>query len=118
MASARYAFYSSGRLDTRSKDPNGPFVMILDDPLDIAQSALVRVANLASQLGAHKKRPICGRLGAELLLAADFLKSAEFDQQEQLRSRSLKLLRDVELICRVSSRDSESICSSKNQFEG
>ena len=86
--------------------------MILDDPLDIAQTALVRVANLASLLGVNHKRPICGRLGAELLLAADFLKSTDFDEEAQLRSRSLKLLRDVELICRVSSLTLESKDSS------
>ena len=44
---------------------------------------------------------ICGRLGAELLLVADYLNTAGLDQEEQLRLRISKLLRDVEMICSV-----------------
>ena len=79
--------------------------MVSEDPLDLAQSAIVRVADIASLLGVQCKRPICGRLGAELLLVADYLNTAGLDQEEQLRLRISKLLRDIEMICSVSTQD-------------
>ncbi|KAE8411484.1 hypothetical protein BDV36DRAFT_274502 [Aspergillus pseudocaelatus] len=69
------------------------------DPLDLAQASILRVAHIASELGAQFKRPVCGRLGAELLLVADYLDTAGLDQEERLRLRISKLLRDVEMIC-------------------
>jgi hypothetical protein len=75
--------------------------MASEDPLDLAQTAIVRVADIASLLGVQYKRPICGRLGAELLLVADYLDTAGLDQEERLRLRISKLLRDVEMICTV-----------------
>lgn len=79
--------------------------MVSEDPLDLAQSAIVRVADIASLLGVQCKWPICGRLGAELLLVADYLNTAGLDQEEQLRLRISKLLRDIEMICSVSTQD-------------
>ncbi|KAL7966315.1 hypothetical protein HDV63DRAFT_172848 [Trichoderma sp. SZMC 28014] len=52
--------------------------------------------------GAKHKRPICGRLGAELLLVADCLNSPDHDQEDRLRLRISKLMKAVETICRVS----------------
>jgi hypothetical protein len=72
------------------------------DPLDLAQVAIMRVADIASLLGVRRKRPICGRLGAELLLVVDYLNTVSLDQEELLRVRISKLLRDVERICCVS----------------
>lgn len=73
-----------------------------EDPLDLAYNAIVRVADTASLLGAKHKRPICGRLGAELLLVADCLNSPDHDQEDRLRLRISKLMKAVETICRVS----------------
>jgi hypothetical protein len=80
--------------------------MASEDPLDLAQTAIVRVADVASLLGVKSKRPLCGRLGAELLLVADYLDTASLDQEERLRLRISKLLRDVEMICCVSTQGS------------
>ena len=76
--------------------------MSSEDPLDFAYTAIARVADIASLLGVQHKRPICGRLGAELLLVADYLDTADHDQEERLRLRISKLLKDVETICSVS----------------
>ncbi|CAG8895629.1 unnamed protein product [Penicillium egyptiacum] len=62
--------------------------MATDDPIDLAQAAISRVADIASSLGVQYKRPVCGRLGAELLLVANYIDTAG-------------LLRDVESICNV-----------------
>ena len=76
--------------------------MEFEDPLDLAQFAIMRVANIASLLGVRRKRPLCGRLGAELLLVVNYLNTVSLDQEELLRVRIWKLLRDVERICCVS----------------
>lgn len=78
--------------------------MAWEDPLDLAQTAIVRVADIAALLGVLYKRPICGRLGAELLLVAEYLNTAGLDQEERLRLRISKLLRDIETICTVSTQ--------------
>jgi len=78
--------------------------MEFEDPLDLAQVAIVRVADIASLLGVRLRLPICGRLGAELLLVVDYLNTASLDQEELLRVRISKLLRDVERICCVSNQ--------------
>lgn len=72
-------------------------------PLDPAYTTIIRVAHIASKLGAQSKRPICGRLGTELLLVANYLETAGPDQEERLRLRISKLLRDVERNCGVNS---------------
>jgi len=72
------------------------------DPIDFAYAAIVRVANIASSLGAESKRPVCGRLGAELFLVSNHIDTAGLDQEKRLRLRISKLLRDVEAICNVS----------------
>jgi hypothetical protein len=77
-------------------------MMALVGPLDIAQIAILRVAHIASVLGVHNKRAILGRLGAELMLVADYLNTSELDDEERLRSRVSKLMRDVEMLCSVS----------------
>ncbi|KAI9928487.1 hypothetical protein ASPWEDRAFT_50364 [Aspergillus wentii DTO 134E9] len=76
--------------------------MALIDPIDLAQTAIVRVAEIALVLGVQYKRQICGRLGAELFLVAESLDRAGLDQEEQLRVRISKLLREVEGICSCS----------------
>ena len=73
--------------------------MMSEDPLDLAQTAIARIAVIASRLAVQYKRPVCGRLSAELLLVAIHLDTAGLDQEEQLRVRISKLLRDVEMIC-------------------
>lgn len=78
--------------------------MASEDLLDLAQTAIMRVADIASLLGVQHKRPICGRLGAELLLTTDYLDTSGLDQEERLRIRILKLLGDVEMICTVSTQ--------------
>lgn len=78
--------------------------MASEDPLDIACIAIMGVAHIASLLGINHRRPICGTLGAELLLVADCLNTADHDQEEQLRLRISKLMNDVETICRVSTQ--------------
>jgi hypothetical protein len=87
-----YALELDGRL----------IIMVPEDPLDQAQVGIARVADIASLLGVEQKRPICGRLGAELLLVTEYLNTAGLDQEERLRVRISKLLRDVERICSVS----------------
>ncbi|KAJ5174596.1 subtilisin-like protein [Penicillium canariense] len=73
--------------------------MATEDPLDFAHAAIVQVANIASSLGGESKRPVCGRLGAELFLVADYIDTAGLDQEKRVRLRIPKLLRDVEAIC-------------------
>lgn len=49
--------------------------------LDLAQSAIGEVAHIASELDVKHKKPICGRLGAELLLVTWYLETAGEDQK-------------------------------------
>lgn len=76
--------------------------MATEDPIDFARSAIVQVANIASLLGVEYKRPVCGRLGAELYLVVNYIDTAGLDQERRLRFGISKLLRDVEAICNVS----------------
>lgn len=76
-----------------------------EDPLDLAHIAIVEVAHIASLLGVEIVRPICGQLGAELLLVGEYLKTTSLEHEERLRLRISKLLRDVERICWVSPKD-------------
>ena len=72
--------------------------------IELAPKAFERVSHIATALGAlgrTKKPEICGRLGGELLIAADHLSCAG---PEQHGGRVLKLVRDVERICSVSIR--------------
>lgn len=73
-----------------------------EDPLDLAQASIARVADIASSLGVEHRRPVCGRLGAELLLVAHYIDTAGLDQEKRLRVRISKLMRDVEIVCNVS----------------
>ncbi|KAK1148502.1 hypothetical protein N8T08_009507 [Aspergillus melleus] len=73
--------------------------MATEDPIDFAHTAILQVAHIASSLGVELKRPVCARLGAELLLVADYIDTAGLDQENRLRLRISKLLRDVETIC-------------------
>ncbi|KAL4985727.1 subtilisin-like protein [Aspergillus falconensis] len=73
--------------------------METEDPIDFARAAIAQVAKIASLLGVESKRPVCGRLGAELYLVADYIDTAGLDQEKRLRMRIHKLLRDVEAIC-------------------
>lgn len=54
--------------------------MASEDPIDLAQTAISRVADIASSLGVEYKRPVCGRLGAELLLVANYIDTTGLDQ--------------------------------------
>lgn len=74
------------------------------EALELAPKAIEKISYIATELGATKKREVCGRLGAELFIAADHLKSAGPEQQEQLLRKVRKLLRDIERICSVSIR--------------
>lgn len=75
--------------------------MATEDPLDFAHTAISRVAKIAHLRGVESKQPVCGRLGAELFIIADYLDTAGLDQEKQLRLRESKLLRGVEAICNV-----------------
>ncbi|KAL7920406.1 peptidase S8/S53 domain-containing protein [Trichoderma austrokoningii] len=69
--------------------------MASEDPLDLAYTAISRVADTALLLGAKHKRPICGHLGALLFLVTNCLATADLDEEERLQ-----LMRHVETICR------------------
>ncbi|OQE82049.1 hypothetical protein PENNAL_c0038G07912 [Penicillium nalgiovense] len=56
--------------------------MASEDPIDLAQTAISRVADIASSLGVEYKRPVCGRLGAELLLVANYIDTTGLDQEK------------------------------------
>lgn len=73
-----------------------------EDPIDTAQVALGRVAEIAIRLGREHQRPMCAELGAELWIISEHLRVATLDQRNQVRSRISKLLREVEKICTVS----------------
>ncbi|KAJ5443340.1 subtilisin-like protein [Penicillium cf. griseofulvum] len=103
--------------------------MATEDPIDFAHAAIIQVANIASSLGVESKRPVCGRLGAELLLVANYIDTAGLDQEKRLRLRIPKLLRDVEAICNARtkirrglgqltthSRDSEEVIAHIQKF--
>jgi hypothetical protein len=79
---------------------------LMDDyeALELAPKAVEKVSHIAAALGATKGLKACGRLGGELLIAADHLKSAGPEQQDQLLRKVRKLLRDIERICSVSIR--------------
>lgn len=79
--------------------------MATEDPIDFAHAVIDKVANIASSLGVELRRPVCGRLGAELFLVAKYIDTAGLDQENRLRLRIFKLLRDVEAICNVSVPD-------------
>ncbi|OGM41817.1 hypothetical protein ABOM_009628 [Aspergillus bombycis] len=70
-------------------------------PLDLTQASILRVAHIASELGAQCKRPVCSRLGVELLLLANYFDTAVWDQEKHLRLCISTLLRDIEIICNV-----------------
>lgn len=74
----------------------------MDDPIDVAQIALGRVAEIAIRLGREHQRPMCAELGAELWIVSEHLRVANLEQRNQVRSRISKLLREVEKICAVS----------------
>lgn len=76
--------------------------MATEDPIDFAYAAILQVSKIASLLGVESRRPVCGRLGAELFLVANYLDTAGLDQEKQLRLRISKLLRDVEAMCNAS----------------
>jgi hypothetical protein len=74
------------------------------EALELAQEAIEKVAHIATALGETTKRTVCGRLGAELFIAANHLKSTRPEQEGQLLRTVKKLLRDTEWICSVSIR--------------
>jgi len=70
------------------------------DILDMAIRGAESVSQIAISLGLDEKRPVCGQLGAELYLLAEYLKSATEDQHNERLVR--KVLRDIEWMCSVS----------------
>jgi hypothetical protein len=77
--------------------------MALKDLLDLAQTAIRRVAEIARILGTYSKEPMLTSLGAELWLAGEYLDSVDCNDDEgELLLHIQKLLRHVEKICSVS----------------
>jgi hypothetical protein len=74
------------------------------EALEFAPIAAEKVSHIATALGATKKRKVCGRLGGELLIVADYLRGLGAEQQDRLLRRVKKLLRDIEWVCSVSIR--------------
>ncbi|KAF4946043.1 hypothetical protein FGADI_11480 [Fusarium gaditjirri] len=68
-----------------------------EEALEIAQQAVKKVSHIAIVVGQKKKRNVCGRLGGELFIVADYLDGLS-NQADQL-SKVPKLLRDIERIC-------------------
>ncbi len=73
--------------------------MLSGDPLEFALVAIMRVAEIASKLGAEAKRQRCDDLAAELMITGDYLDNDISTQEHQLRLRVSELLRELELIC-------------------
>lgn len=71
------------------------------DPLEIAQTAIFRVSEIALALGAEKGLQLCRRLGAELFIVWYSLNAPTSEDEESMRELVLKLLRDVERVCSV-----------------
>ena len=76
--------------------------MDTEEALDLGQHSIEKVSRIATFVGQKKQRIVCGRLGAELFILADYLQGLS-DQVDQLL-KVPKLLRDIERICCVSAR--------------
>jgi hypothetical protein len=76
--------------------------MVSSDLFQVAQVALRIVSQIATQIGIGKRQPLCGRLGCELFMLAKSLETLSPDQEDSLRPRIGKLLKDIERICTVS----------------
>lgn len=101
------SFLSQWLADSEGADadpfqPRPTHYQSLQDPIDVAQVALGRVAEIAITLGRKHQRPMCAELGAELWIVSEHLRVANLEQRNQVRTRILKLLREVEKICAVS----------------
>jgi len=68
-----------------------------EEALELAQQAVKKVSHIAISVGQKKQRSVCGRLGGELFIVADYLDGLS-NQVDQL-SKVPKLLRDIERIC-------------------
>jgi hypothetical protein len=84
--------------------------MDIGDPFDLAHVAFPIVSAIASRVGCEKRRPICGRLGGELWILTDTLDSRTSDQEERMRLKIWKLVKEVERICTVGSDIRYQIC--------
>ena len=73
--------------------------MLSGDPLEFALVAIMRVAEIASKVGAEAKRQRCGDPAAELMMTADYLDNDISTQEHQLPLRVSKLLRELKFIC-------------------
>jgi len=71
------------------------------DPLEIAQTAIFRVSEIALVLGAEKGLQLCRTLGAELFIVWYSLSAPTPKDEESMRELVLKLLRDLERVCSV-----------------
>jgi hypothetical protein len=70
------------------------------DILEIAQTAIFRVSEIALALRAKGSR-LCHSLGAELFITWYALNALTYKDEESMRELVSKLLRDVERICSV-----------------
>lgn len=73
----------------------------VDDTLDFAKDALLRVSAIAVDVGARNKSSAAGCLGASLWITKKTLDSADLTQFPQLQRRLPKLLKDLERVCAV-----------------
>jgi hypothetical protein len=69
-----------------------------EDLLDFAKAAIVRVAQIATELGVKGRKPQWGLFGGMLIQIDVCLYDDDLEQENQLR----KLLRDIETMCTVS----------------
>ncbi|RBR23162.1 uncharacterized protein FIESC28_04157 [Fusarium coffeatum] len=68
-----------------------------EEALELGQHAIEKISRIAIFVGQKEQRIVCGRLGGQLFILADYLQGLS-DQVHQL-SRVPKLLRDIERIC-------------------
>ncbi|RGP78854.1 peptidase s8 subtilisin kexin sedolisin [Fusarium longipes] len=77
-----------------------------EEALELAQQAIEKVSHIAVYVGQKNQRSVCGRLGGELFIVADYLQGIQIDEVDQL-SKVPKLLRDIESICSWPSRSKD-----------
>ena len=68
---------------------------------DFAHQAILHVSDITTRLAQERKHLICGKLGVELFLVATYLENPPAGEEEWLRRRVPKLLRQIERLCCV-----------------
>jgi len=76
--------------------------MLSGDLLEFALVTIMRVAEIASKLGAEAKRQRCDDLAAELMITGDYLDNDISTQEHQLRLRVSKVEGIRIDMCRIS----------------